>query len=350
MIKSTQNNLVQLNKNENLYGPSAKCYEVIKNINVNDFIYYSRESVGVIEKEISQRFKLSHDQIILGYGAEDILKTLITHYIMPNDKVLIPDKSWWYYKAMVEQREAKPVIYPLEELENEYRTNVDTILKMEKELSPKLIIVCSPNNPTGNSVDLNQFEEILKQNKDRIVCFDETYWGYSAEDTTDKLLKYINKYDNLVIIRSFSKYYALAGIRIGYAFCGAKVKKAMKFYDKILGFNRISENLAVAALHSDEYYKKITKEFISDREMLFEELNNISGIIAYKSNANFLLVKIPEELKQPIDENLKDKGIHIKFFTEPAFINFARISLGTKEHNQIVLQGIKEQVLVKSSI
>ncbi|MDH4127792.1 MAG: histidinol-phosphate aminotransferase family protein [Spirochaetota bacterium] len=343
-------NIVHLNKNENLYGPSSECYEVLKDVSINDFIYYSRESVGAIEKEISARFKIPSDQIILGYGAEDIIKTLFTHYISHDDKVLIPDKSWWYYKSLVEQRDAKPIIYPLDERENEFITSVDTLLRFEDEIKPKFTLVCSPNNPTGNSIDIIRFEEILKKNKDRIVCLDETYWGYSKKDTTETVINYLKKYDNLVVIRSFSKYYALAGIRIGYAFCGAKAKKVMKFYDKILGFNKISENLAIAALKSDTYYKKITKAIVDDRENLYREINNIPGVTAYKSEANFILVKIPNELKESIDKALKAKGYHIKLFTEDSFSDCARISLGTTEHNQVILKTIKERVLAQSAV
>ena len=342
-----ENDLIQLNKNENLYGPPPECYDVVKNININDFIYYSREAVGVIESEISQMFDIPIDRIILGYGAEDIIKNLFTHYIFPGDKVLIPDKSWWYYISLVEQRDAEAVTYPLEIKGTQFETSVDTILHYEREMNPKLILVCSPNNPTGNSIDIDRFEEILKENKDRIVCLDEAYWGFSNVDTTKKIMEYLKKYDNLVVIRTLSKYFALAGIRIGFAFCGAKVKEQMKFYDKILGFNRISERLAITALRSPDYYKEITKNMNEDREKLYKELNEIPDIIAYKSDANFLLVKIPDRLKQPIDEQLKEKGIIIKFFTEASFPECARISLGTKEHNQIVLDTIEEKAMSK---
>ncbi len=344
------NKLVQLNKNENLYGPSPKCYNVVRDITVDDFIYYSRDSVGAIQKQISQQFNLPADQIILGYGAEDIIKTLFTHYVQAGDKVLIPDKSWWYYTSLVEQRDAEPVIYPLEERDTEFITNVDTLLQYEKEISPKMILVCSPNNPTGNSVDINDFERLLKANRDRIICLDETYWGYASQDTTDTLMGYLAKYDNLIVIRSFSKYYALAGVRIGYAFCGQKVKKHLKFYDKILGFNRISEKLVVTALQSEGYYKEITQDIVEDRERIYREINEIPGLTAYKSDANFLLLKIQEDLKQPLDKQLRAKGLQIKFFTEKAFPNYARFSLGTQEHNQIVLETIKEKVLSKSTV
>ncbi len=335
--------LVQLTKNENQYGPSPKCYDIIKNLTVEDYIFYSRESVGVIENEISKSCQLPAEQIILGYGAEDIIKNLFTHYIFPGDNVLIPDLSWWYYKALVEQRDAKPFMYPQSEAGTEYTLNIDDILRMEKELKPKFTLICSPNNPTGNSIDLKDFEKLLQMNKDRIVCLDETYWGYST-DTTEVLKELLKKYDNLVIIRSFSKYYALAGIRIGYAFCGSKVKSHMKFYDKILGFNRISEKLVLAALSDKEYYLKINQMIIEDRDMLFKEINKLSKIIAYKSDANFLLIKVPSELSKPIDQLIKDRGLQIKFFSEPSFIDYARISIGTKEHSKIILSSIQEKV------
>jgi histidinol-phosphate aminotransferase len=248
----------------------------------------------------------------------------------------------------VEQRNANPINYPLDQKETEFITNIDTILEYKKQYSPKLILVCAPNNPTGNYVDLNELERLLKNHKDGIVCLDETYWGFTKEDTTPKIIELLQKYSNLIVIRSFSKYYALAGVRIGYAFCGAKVKDTMRFYNKILGFNRISENLAVAAFNSNGYYSKIIKSIIKDRETLYNGLNKIDAITAYKSSANFILVKMPNKIKKPLDNELKKEGIVIKFFTEPSFTDCARISLGTEVHNQIVLDTVNKLVLNKT--
>lgn len=349
MENKLQEKLTLLNKNENLYGPSPECYDVIKEVSINDFIYYPRDSIGVIEKEISKMFNLPSDRIILGYGGEDILNALFSHYIFPGDKVLFSDKSWWYFKTLTEQREGIPIFYPMEIFETEYKTDVETILRFEQEQKPKLILICSPNNPTGNSIDIDQLELLLRENRERIICLDEAYWGFTANDTTEKIVEYVNKYDNLMVIRSFSKYYALAGIRIGYALCGRKVKKAVKFHKNTLGFNKISENLAIAALQSQEYYKKIARAIIEDREKIYQELNEIPGITAYKSEANFILIKVLEELKQPIDQQLKEKGILIKFFTEASFPNCARITLGTQEQNRLILETIKEEVLAVST-
>ena len=342
--------MVQLNKNENLYGPSPKCYEEIKNITVDDFIYYSRDSIGVIEKKISDTYQFPTEGIILGYGAEDIIKSLFTHYIFPGDKVLIPSKSWWYYKSLVEQRKAEPVTYPVEASGTKYTTNIDSILSLREEHKPKFILICSPNNPTGNSVDIIRLEEVLKANPDRIVCLDETYWGYSHKDSSPVIMEYLKKYPNFVVIRSFSKYYALAGVRVGFAFCGSEVKNNMMFHSNILGFNRISEKLVLAALGSSDYYESITQKIIKDRDRLYQELNQIPGLTAYESDANFLLVEFPAELINPVDELLKEKGLQIKFFTEEDFTNCARISMGTDVQNEIVLQTIKAKCLTGSTV
>ncbi len=346
-MKKTGQNMIQLNKNENLYGPAPDCYDVVKNISIDDFIYYSRSSIGVIEQEIAKRFNISVEDIILGYGAEDIIKTLFTLYISQGDNVLLPAKSWWYYNTLVEQRNANPINYPLDQKGTEFITNIKTILEYKKKYNSKLILVCAPNNPTGNYVDLNELEELLKVHKDGIVCLDETYWGFTNEDTTNKIIELLEKYSNLIVVRSFSKYYALAGVRIGYAFSKAEVRDRMKFYNKILGFNRISERLAVAALNSNGYYGQVVKSIIKDREMLFHELNKIDGITAYKSSSNFILVKIPNKIQKPLDSELKKEGIIIKFFTEPSFIGYARISLGTEIHNQTVLSIVNKLTLKK---
>jgi histidinol-phosphate aminotransferase len=184
---------------------------------------------------------------------------------------------------------------------------------------------------------------LLDAIKDTVVVMDEAYTVFVNGDR--KYVKdIIDNYPNVLIIRTFSKYYALAGIRIGFAFMGKNLSQFSKFSSRYLGYNRISERIAISALESEEYYAEMRQNMLADLEMYFTELNQLPGFTAYRSEANFILVKIPVEIKAALNEFLKKKGIIIKFMNEDGLTNHLRITIGTREENRLALDAIKEFV------
>jgi histidinol-phosphate aminotransferase len=174
-----------------------------------------------------------------------------------------------------------------------------------------------------------------------VIVLDEAYWFSSDNKQAAEL---VNKYPNLIIIRTFSKLYALAGIRIGYALVGENLKQLAKVSNRYLGYNRISEKIALAAMDSEEYYAEIARKMNEDKEAYFTELNKLPNFKVFKSDANFILVSLPKEIMKPLNEFLKAKGLLIKFMNEEVINSHLRISLGTQEQNRRVIDGIKEFV------
>ena len=154
---------------------------------------------------------------------------------------------------------------------------------------------------------------------------------------------------NLIIIRTFSKYYALAGLRIGFALLGENIKNLSSFTNRYLGYNRLNEEIAIAALESTDYYKDIANKMNADRKMYYEELGNLPGFKVYKSDANFILVKISEEIKIPLKNYMDENGLIIKFMNEDRLNSHIRITLGTQEENRKIADAIKEFAAVKEA-
>ena len=329
---------MQLDKNENLYGPSEECYGVLKDLKKEDLIHYSRDEV--LKKRLVELLGLSEDQLILGYGVEDILKEIFANMIVGGDKVLVPERSWWYYDELVRMRGGVIMKYPVKEWVDGYRTDLEDIEKYQRECGSKLILIGSPNNPTGHRVDIGGLGELLRGIGECIVCLDETYWGY-GEDTTNELLRYVDRYDNLIVLRSFSKYYGLAGARIGYGFFGRRTRLRVRMNDKVLGFNRVSEKLALAAIESKGYYERISGLIIEDREYLYRGLKGLMNVKVYKSEANFLLMRFERVLLEELMKELRRMGIAVKVFREKDFKDCVRISVGKREHNEMILGLIK---------
>ena len=335
---------IYLDRNENQYGPSPACFKVLQNPNDDILNIYSRDFARGIKSILSER--LAHDfgteekRILLGYGSEDILKQAVQCYINKGDKILIPSCSWWYYQKIAAEAEGTNIQYPIVEGNNTFYYDIESMVAIYDREKPKLVLISSPNNPTGNRLETEQLKFVLERMKDTVIVLDEAYHLFDETFHTDPVAL-VNKYPNLIIIRTFSKYYALAGIRTGFAFLGDNLEKISLLSARYLGFNRLSEKIAIAALDSPEYYKSIGKKMADDKEMLFYELNQLPGFHAYKSYANFILVKIPPEIMGPLKNYLTERNMIIKFMNEDGVDKHIRITIGTHSQNSLLLKLIR---------
>jgi len=334
---------ILLDRNENNYGPAPACFDVLNNADQNLFSNYTDAYKRGVKSALSERlaadFKIEEERILLGYGAEDILKQLVQCYLGPNEKLMIPAYSWWYYKAIADEVGGSNVEYPLVKGIDSFHYDIENMLSLYDAEKPKLVFLSSPNNPTGNSISNGDLEKVLRYMKDTIVALDEAYW-YNTKHEHAKYL--VDTYPNLAVIRTFSKYYALAGIRIGYALIGKNLTRLANLANRYLGFNLISERIALAALDSPAYYEDIARKMDSDKELYYNELGMIPGFTVYKSNANFVLVEIPREIIEPLKKFLTDRGLIIKFMNEEVINSHMRITLGTQEENRMVIDAIRE--------
>ncbi len=346
-----QNTPIYLDRNENNYGPSPKCFEVLRNADLTKISWYTRAYQhgvkSILSKKISQMLDYPEDQVILGYGAEDLLKQSVQCYLGKNDKLMIPSYSWWYYKKMADEVGGSNVEYELEVGHDSFHYNIESMMELYHREKPQMVFISSPNNPTGNSISEIDFTRILSEIKDSIIVLDE---AYSTDGFTPRTKELLNLNPNLIIIRTFSKYYALAGLRIGYALIGDNIKNLSSFTNRYLGYNRLNEEIAIAALESQDYYSDIAKKMEADRNMYYNELGNLPGFTVYKSNANFILVKIPEEIKSPLKEFMNEKGLIIKFMNEERLNSHLRITLGTRDENKKIADAIKEFSTVKQAL
>lgn len=334
-----------LDRNENNYGPAPACLSAINNLHFTQLSWYSRDFNRGIKGELSLRlardFGLDEDRVVIGYGGEDILKQVVHCYLRKDEKIMIPTYSWWYYKSIADEMRGEMLEYQLFPEGESFHYDVEGMLQMYKEHKPRLILISSPNNPTGNSILMDDLRRILTAAKDSIVVLDEAYAMFKNPDLSyPKDL--VDEFDNLLIIRTFSKYYALAGVRIGFGLMGRGLTSFMKFSARYLGYNRITEEIALAALNSPEYYQDISRKMAADADMLFKELNQLTGFKAYRTDANFLLVEIPSEIKTTMKEFLLARKLQIKFMNEVRLNSHLRITIGTQEQNKNLIAAIKE--------
>lgn len=343
---------VWLDRNENRYGPSPQCVEILRRPDIRLLSRYtpagSLGSPGPLASRLALLHGVPPEQIALGYGAEDLLKRAFRHWARPGDPCLIPADSWWYYASLAGEAGAAALKYRMVEGPLRYTYDLDELIEIGRSERVRLLLLASPNNPTGHTFPIERLPEILETFRGAVVLYDEAYWGFSEEALPDAAAL-TPTHPNLVVLRSFSKLYGLAGARIGYAVTGAAAASFAASCNLYLGFNRISEQLALVALSDRAYYDGVRERLIRDRRRLIRTLREHAGVRAYESEANFVLAHFAQSLLVPLKASLRRGGLVIKFFEEPEFAGCARITLGTEEENSRLLAVFRE-VLVSASL
>lgn len=334
---------VYLDRNENNYGPAPACFEVLKRADRQLLSYYTKAHSRGVKSEISERlaqdFGIPEQRVLLGYGAEDLLKQAIQCYLHAGEKLMIPSYSWWYYKEIASEVGGLNVEYPMNKGNGTFVYDIPAMLEVYKRERPKVVFISSPNNPTGNSMADADMITLLDALRDVPVIMDQAYW-YNTSALSAKEI--VERYPNTLAVRTFSKYYALAGVRIGYGIMGATLTKLEKVSHRYLGYNRLSEEIALAALNSKEYYTDIARRMAEDKEMYYAEVGKLPGIAVFRSDANFILVEIPPAIKDRLKEFMTKRGLILKFMAEPLLNSHIRITLGTQEQNRRVVDAFKE--------
>ncbi len=336
-----------LDRNEFNYPPSEEVKETLKNFDVNKLCFYTRiydeGKKSIFSVFLSELYDIDESQVLLGYGGEDILKQAV-HYFLTladgNKKILIPKFSWWYYKSIADEVDGCTIQYPLYEEGNTYKYDMARIKEMIKEEKPKMLLLASPNNPTGNGLTPAELEELLIAAGDTVVLVDEAYASFVTEDTS-YIKRLINLYDNLIISRTLSKFYGLPGLRMGFGFISKALIRFIKYSNKYLGYNRLSEDVAIAALKSESHYREVARMMNESRKAYEEEIGCLPGFIVYESVANFILIKYPIALKKALEEAFAAQNYKVKFMNEPDINEHMRITLGLPEQNRIVIDTIK---------
>jgi len=337
--------IIYLDRNENNYGPAPKCFEVIKNVDFKRLSWYTRAHEKHIKGDLSSRlardYNVPESRVVMGYGGEDLLKQVVHCHLVEGEKLFVPTFSWWYYKSIADEVGGITLEFPLEAGNESYIYNVGGLLEMYDQHHPKIILLSTPNNPTGNTLEHDELKQILEHTKESIVVLDEAYAMFKTTDLS-YVTDLVNQYPNLIVLRTFSKYYALAGIRVGFGIMGEGLSKFERFSSRYLGYNRLTEQVALAALDSSDYYEEITAKMNADKDMLYKEFSKLPGFKPYKSDANFILVDMKKDEMAGLKKYLVERNLIIKFMSEEVLNSQLRITIGTQDENAKLVAAIKE--------
>lgn len=340
--KIPKDSIVKLGSNENPYPPPKSVLAAIaaeaKNIN-----RYPEPGYRELKESLSQYTNLPSENISVGSGASEILSTVSKITLSALDKVAIPVPSYGMYIFFSMIHEANIDLFATKE--PCFKLSAEEFIEHAKDA--KLVFLSSPNNPTGRTIER---EEILKivENTRGIVAVDEAYYEFSGKTVADR----IGEYDNLIVIRSMSKFFGLAGLRVGYALADEKIVKTMEKVRLPFGVSRVAEIATVEALKQVKYFERVREKILKERAVMFKGINRIPGFKALPSEANFLLLRLLENTSGgEFSEMLKRRGIVVRDVSGVTGLkkNYVRISVGKRADTKKLLAAMRKSIYEKLS-
>lgn len=331
-------NIIKLGSNENPMGPSPMALEALKK-NLKYIHQYPESNLEPLKEEIADYSNVSPANVIIGGdGADEIIDVLGKAFTEPGDEFIVPIPGYMYYEFMLKIQGAVPVYAKWDVPTNSL--DVDSVLNA---ITPKtrLIFLCTPNNPTGGLIARADLVKII-ENTDALVVVDEAYIEFSDDENVDLL----DKYQNVLILRTFSKVLGLAGMRIGYGLSNPTVIEYMHRVKPVFSLTKLSEVAATATLKDKEYIKKSTELSLKSRTLLYDEMSKFDKLTVYESASNYILVDVRKTglTAKALTQKLMEKGVIVRDCTSFKGLDeyWIRVSVGTIEEDERFIKILRE--------
>jgi len=323
-------NILFLDKNENKLGCSPNVISSIRQSTLNNISNYPDDSCIQLKKKLAHHFALNHSNFLVTNGSIEALDIIFKTFKM--NKIIVPNFTYWAYEAFAKIHNQDVFKIPLED---DFSIDIYKLIdKAKKEKESSIIFLCNPNNPTGKLVSYEEIAMLLESLRDSLIVIDEAYAEFARTSSTNL----IKEYNNLIVIKSFSKAYGLAGLRIGYAVAAEEIIRFLSYSQIPFSVSSIAQIAADAALDDQEYLTYVVDYTEENRKMLQKELMKFQSIETIPSTANFILTKL--EITKAVDlfNFLLNNKVVVRLFKQDTnLFNFIRISLGTEKDNQYLI-------------
>lgn len=321
---------IKLNTNESPYPPAPSVIEAITKGEVADLRLYPDPECWELKKVLADSFGVGEKNIFVSNGSDDILNFAFMAF--SENGVAFPEISYGFYKVFAELH---GIAYEEIPLCDDFRVNPKDYYN-----KGKMVVIANPNAPTGLMLSISEIEEILKQNKESVCLIDEAYIDFGG--TTSASLA--RKYDNLLVVGTFSKSRSLAGGRLGFAIANESIisdLEKIKYSTNPYSINRLSLVAGREAVKAEAYYKDNCEKIIKAREYAKAELKKM-GFYVTDSFANFVFAKHERLSGEYIYEKLREKGILVRHFNNKKICDFNRITIGTMEDTEKLVEALDE--------
>ena len=327
------NKVIKLNTNENPYPPSPKVSEAIASVSMDSLRKYPDPGCADLISAIADYHNVDTSNVFVGVGSDDVLAMSFLTFFNSDKPVLFPDITYSFYDVWADLFR---IPYQQKPLDDDFK------IQLSDYLAPcGGIVIPNPNAPTGVAEAVSFFEKIVAAHPECVVIIDEAYVDFGSESC----LELIRKYDNVLVVRTYSKSRAMAGNRIGYAIGSTELIKYLsdcKFSFNSYTMDTITLAAGVASIKDDEYFKSRVSDVIATREWTKGKLTEL-GFTFPDSMSNFIFAKHESAEAVYLFEELKKRGIFVRHFSKPERIaDYLRISIGTDEEMATFVDSVKE--------
>jgi histidinol-phosphate aminotransferase len=323
--------VIKLASNENPLGPSHKAMAVI-NEGVATLHRYPDGGAFRLREALADRWKVTADQVIVGNGSDEILGLLARTFLSPGDEAVMADHTFVIYRMEVMAAHGKAVVVPLVQWRHDVRAMAAAITERTR-----LVFICNPNNPTGTMVSVEEVEQLLARVPEHVVVvFDEAYFEYVRSSQFPDSMAYVKQGRNAIVLRTFSKIYGLAGLRIGYGVTTPEIANFLNRVRPPFNANSLAQRAALAALDDDEHVAKSRAVNQAGMEQVVSGLRGL-GLAPIPSEANFVYFDVGRDGRQ-VFESLLRVGIIVR----PIEGRMIRVTIGQAAENTAFLTALGE--------
>lgn len=327
-----EKDIIKLNTNENPYPPAPAVREILNNYNVSDMRLYPNPDSEILVNAIAERYGLKPSQVFVGVGSDDVISMAFMTFFNSDKPVLFPDVTYSFYDVWADVYRIPYKTCPLRE---DFTINPEDYRQENGG-----IIFPNPNAPTGVLESIEMIEDIVKSNPDSVVMIDEAYIDFGGKSC----LPFIEKYENLLVIQTFSKSRSMAGMRIGFAMGSEKLIKYMndvKFSVNSYTMNSITQICGAEAVRDEKYFNDTVGKIITTREYSKKKLAEM-GFEFTDSMSNFIFASHKQKNAGYIFEELKKRKIFVRYWNKPRINNYMRITVGTDDEMNALFKALEE--------
>lgn len=322
--------LVKLNTNENPRGPSPRVFEAIRAATGDDLRRYPDPSALRLRQTIADYHSVSVDEVFVGNGSDEVLAFVFAGLLKQDAPLLHPDITYSFYPTYSKLYDINAVLVPL--------ADDFTVDVADYRQDCGGIIIANPNAPTGMAMPLEKIEQLLTDHPDCVVVMDEAYIDFGGESA----VPLTRRFDNLLVVQTFSKSRSLAGMRIGFAIGQRPLIEALeRLKDSFNSYplDMLAQAAGIAAIEDEDWFQSCRAEVIENRQMLTSELE-ARGFEVLPSAANFIFARHGEKSGADLARGLRDQAVIVRHFNKPRISDFLRITIGTAEECRRLLTSL----------
>lgn len=316
----------------NPFGPPLNIGEALNNTSIEA---YPDSEAGELKLSLAKKLNLTPDNLIIGSGSTELIRLVATTYFGSGDSVLIPQPTYGEYEAACHLVDAR-ILHQHMSRETDFRLDIAETISLIRKHLPRGIFLCNPNNPTGQYLSREDIEQVLSITEDSLVILDEAYIAFTENAWTP--LNLLNR-DNLVILRSMTKDYALAGLRLGYAIAAESIVSVLRRVRPPWNVNAVAQKAGILALNADGYIEECSSKIREAKSFLVKELAQL-GLSPLPSQTNFFLVKVGNAAE--FRQALLKRGILVRDCASFGLPDYIRLAPRTLAECHRLIAAIKD--------